>query len=207
MLKSTIKRINQIKELGKEYIDLNINAEGSWRQPSWHLFQDEMLNTHPELESTLYKYSYVLLNYFHEYRETKRELIKAEKKKEYQPLIRNSQTEDSNKIIVPKGFIDELTELCEENNVDPIVLKNISYDLREAFEDKNVILWNYVPKYDSSDYSCLTLLLTLFEKYKVEENKNIVDLCNYLWNHIGERAACYYRAVNNNGAIKHVQED
>lgn len=86
MLMNTVKKIERVKQLSKEFVDTNVDGECSWGysdyQPSWHLFLDEITKVHPELIKVVYRYTYILLNYFHEYRAYKRHLIKLERRKE-----------------------------------------------------------------------------------------------------------------------------
>lgn len=181
MLKSTLYKINQIKKLSKEYIDANIEIDGSYRSPSWHLFQDELIEQHPELESVLYRHAYPLLNYFHEYRENSRDVLK---KKRHTSLVETVE-EECAMYVAPEELIKELIQWCEEKNADPCAISNVISDLEKNYERK--ILWKYTPEYSDIKYDFVLFFRDLLVKYKIEDNTERSQLCRYLWHKIGSR--------------------
>ena len=185
MLKSTLQKISKIKKLSKEYIDTNIKIYDSY-SPSWHLFQDELIKQHPELESVLYQHAYPLLNYYHEYRENRRNILKKERNAELFEIVERQEKSDLDyELSVPKELIEDLTKWCEEKNADPCAISNVISDLEKNYERK--ILWKYTPEYSDIKYDFVLFFRDLLVKYKIEDNTDRSQLCRYLWHKIGSR--------------------
>ena len=182
MLKSTLQKINKIKKLSKEYIDTNIKIYDSY-SPSWHLFQDELIKQHPELESVLYQHAYPLLNYYHEYRENRRNILKKERNAELFEIVERQEKSDLDyELSVPKELIEDLTKWCTAKNAFPAAIKNVLYDLAESYEDnENLITWNYKPERNCIEEEFVCFYTELLEKYKFEDAHSCSKLCKYLW--------------------------